>query len=308
MDTKGNVENTSDQPLSPEQYAEFKEDYGTTEIPISQQPIRAKDNRDKKKNIGAVRMAGFLFWLNFAGVLLLLVGFVAPGWLTAKTDQKLYRNSYSYDSGTPLHLYNVYQDYALWYITQCYEHDGRNTVCETMTYRTIDDVYGEEKSDYEKIEIGEMEKVGDDRFMFHGAGLVFSYSEVVRVETLYTIGLLIALFTLYKFYQFRAGVTDGKRTILSKLKWALLLILTVLSVVLVLVPVFMFVLVRGKLEKDYHSDVYTPFGSVFAGIGGGIMALVPISIFMQLVCCRNTDEYICSCTDESDVVVAVEDD
>ncbi|XP_053374186.1 uncharacterized protein LOC123531934 [Mercenaria mercenaria] len=170
MDTKENVESTFDQPLHPEQNAQ-QQDTCATGGQVSQQTNNKKDKQATAQKRGAVRMAGFLFWVNLAGILMLLVGFVAPGWLTIKANQKMHKSSYSYDSGTPSHLYNVYQDYALWYVTQCYEHDGRNTVCETMTYRTIDDVYGGNNNDYEKIEIGEMEKVGDDRFTFPRPGL-----------------------------------------------------------------------------------------------------------------------------------------
>ncbi|XP_053373740.1 uncharacterized protein LOC123532583 [Mercenaria mercenaria] len=232
MDTTENVENTVDQLLHPEQNS--PQGKFATGNQVSQQTNNKKDKQATMKKRGAVRMAGFLFWINLVGVLLLLVGFVAPGWLTIKANQRLHKSSYAlyYDSETPSYLHNVYQDYALWYVTQCYEHDGRNTVCETMTYRTIDGIYGEDNTNYEKIEIGEMEKVGDDRFVFHGAGLVL----------------------------------------------------------FLLVPVFMFAVVRGDLrENELSVKFYDSLGSAFAGCGGGVMALIAITIFLQLVFCRNQD-------------------
>jgi hypothetical protein len=119
---------------------------------------------------GEVQKVNVLFWCNFIGVLLLLVGFVAPGWLTVTAEHKLTYIPSSW-SGRTIHIQDVYQDYALWYVTQCYPHDGTNVECETMTYRSISGIYADEVTSYEKLEIAELKNEGGDKFMFHGVAL-----------------------------------------------------------------------------------------------------------------------------------------
>jgi hypothetical protein len=57
--------------------------------------------------------------------------------------------------------------------------------------------------------------------------------------------------------------------------------------------------VRGDVFKEeYDEKMETSLGSVFACLGEGLMAIMAILVFLQLLCCRTPDTYICSCTDQ----------
>lgn len=127
--------------------------------------VRTKEWKKK----GAARMAAFMFWSNAVGVVLLVIGFVTPGWLTVNTDQELfyYQSSSYYGDGNRFISTDVYQDYSLWYITQCYE-DGSSYECETMTYRTIKAISENVCASYncDRIVIGSMEITDTSSMIF----------------------------------------------------------------------------------------------------------------------------------------------
>lgn len=123
----------------------------------------AAASRETKRS--ATRSAGFMFWISSFGVILLAIGFVAPGWLTADVRQLMYYstypNSYKYK--------NVLQDYGLWYITQC-DMYNEMTLCETLSYRLVE--YAGACSDCERFEIGDMVRTRESKFLvFSRTGL-----------------------------------------------------------------------------------------------------------------------------------------
>jgi hypothetical protein len=172
MEDKGTADKSVYPPLTAEQNPEETHEMVTNE----NQEVPAADDvkfTPKVNQAGAlpsVRRVNILFWSNFVGVLLLLVGFVAPGWLTVTAEHKLTYIPSSW-SGRTQHIQDVYQDYALWYVIQCYPHDGKSIECETMTYRSISGIYADEVTSYEKLAIAKLENEGGDKFMFHGVAL-----------------------------------------------------------------------------------------------------------------------------------------
>ncbi|XP_060606737.1 uncharacterized protein LOC132759029 [Ruditapes philippinarum] len=231
---------------------------------------------------GEVQKVNVLFWCNFVGVLLLLVGFVAPGWLTVTAEHKL---TYSSWSGRTQHIQDVYQDYALWYVIQCYPHDGTNIECETMTYRSINGIYADEVTSYEKLEIAELKNEGGDKFMFHGVALVFGFSKFVQIQALYTMALLISFALLYAWYDLRKKVVKGTSNGHSKWMWIFLILLTILAIVLIFIGVFIFVAVLGEFGPAV--ELGTAFGLLFAVFGGCFLGVVFVAELVQVLCCSN---------------------
>lgn len=258
---------------------------------------KSPQNYWKKK--GATSMAAFLFWTNLAAVVLLLIGFVTPGWLTINVRQILHYSKYSsYGSGDRVTYTDVFQDYSLWYITQCYDLGGTSFKCQTRTYRTIEGLHERicESYDCRKIEIGSLEITDKSSVLyFFDAALVFSYSELVRSQALYTVGLLLSCATLYVWCKFRRGVADEKCLGFSNKKWLLLFLFGVLSALFVLIPVFMYAAVSGKIGNDFTGDVKSPLGVVFGGFGGAMLVVCYTGVLMHLICCRSEkDFYICT--------------
>ncbi|XP_060605169.1 uncharacterized protein LOC132757796 isoform X2 [Ruditapes philippinarum] len=294
------------------QHAENPDDHHVNEVYHVENREENKQSTDRKglltgvQMIGAVRLVGFLYWTNLAVIIFLLIGFVAPGWVTFTANHRLYYQDYTLKKAEADYksVFNVYQDYALWYMTQCIDYneydDVDDTKCETMTYRTIGHICKNKYYEYSKIEIGNKELEGDDICLFRGAGVVMNFSKMTRVQTLYTAGFLLSLGTLYIWTGYRALLANGQFKSLSRLKWLIMLAVSALSAVTLLDPVIVFALVRGDVFKEeYDEKMETSLGSVFACLGGGLMAIMAILVFLQLLCCRTPDTYICSCTDES---------
>ncbi|XP_060605189.1 uncharacterized protein LOC132757801 [Ruditapes philippinarum] len=302
MEDKRLEGNTFGQPLKEEHNVENRgENTQYTEQSINRKGLLAEVHK-----IGASRLVGFLYWTNLAAICLLMIGFVAPGWATFTANHRLYYHEYSYKKTESDYkaTYNVYQDYALWYMTQCVDYDEYDDVddkkCETMTYRTIRNVYRDKYNDLSKIEIGDRELEGDDDMcLFRGAGLVMSHAKITRVQTLYTAGSLLSIATLYIWTWYRNELASGKFRKFSRLKWLLMLTVSAVSAATLLISVTMIASVRADVfSGENPENLEASLGSVFAGLGGGLMALMTVLIFMQLICCRTPGTYICSCTDE----------
>ncbi|XP_060606738.1 uncharacterized protein LOC132759031 [Ruditapes philippinarum] len=284
MEDKGTADKSVYPPLTAEQNPEETHEMVTNE----NQEVPAADDvkfTPKVNQAGAlpsVRRVNILLWSNFVGVLLLLVGFVAPGWLTVTAEHKLTYIPSSW-SGRTQHIQDVYQDYALWYVIQCYPHDGKSIECETMTYRSISGIYADEVTSYEKLAIAKLENEGGDKFMFHGVALIFGFSKFVQIQTLYTMALLISFALLYVWYDLRKKVVRGTSNGPSKWMWIFLILLTILAIVLIFIGVFIFVGVRGNLGYELG----TAFGLLFAVFGGCFLGVVFVTELVQVLCCSN---------------------
>ena len=161
------------QPLS----AEINMENRGESVQIPDQSSNRKAVLAEVHKVGATRLAGFLYWTNIAGIVCLIIGFVAPGWIAFSARHRMYPPENSYrQSESDFKYVRVYQDYSLFYMTQCAENNDYTNgeyyhTCETMSYRTIDHLYRDRRFDYSKIEIGYKEITGDDRCIFRGAGL-----------------------------------------------------------------------------------------------------------------------------------------
>lgn len=221
---------------------------------------------------------GFLFWTNALAVMFLLVGFAVPGWLTVTTRQIMtdHNDDVTYDL--------VYQDYSIWYVTQCNwaKTAPYKSSCETRSYRLL-------KSLKEVLAARvDVEFTGRAELYFSGFGLVFSESVVTAFQTLYTLCIAVALALLALLNSTRGSVNQGRYSATIKLK-VLWVILALVSVIFTFVSVGMFLKVRGKLHqpsKEFGDNVKSSFGIVFAGIGGALMIILVIAIlFCHFVDC-----------------------
>ncbi|XP_060605175.1 uncharacterized protein LOC132757797 isoform X4 [Ruditapes philippinarum] len=278
-----NVDAQAEQPVNA-LYDPERDDAGTQSAERT-----SMQSRKKLLEEGANSFAGFLYWTHVIGVIFLIVGFVAPGWLTIKTRQTVLE-----EYGTSLTSKLVFQDYSLWYITQCTFSDDV-MICDSITYRLINAALRGTCGSCHKLRINEYET--ESFMVYSGAGLVFSYGEFVRAQVLYTLGILIAVGSFREFRSIRINIKKAIDVNMTTKAWVFLLLTESLCACFVSYPAFMFLLMNFNIE----SGVQTPVGSVLAVLGGILMALVTFTILLQIICCRNNKNvYLCYSEMESE--------
>ncbi|XP_060605173.1 uncharacterized protein LOC132757797 isoform X2 [Ruditapes philippinarum] len=205
-----NVDAQAEQPVNA-LYDPERDDAGTQSAERT-----SMQSRKKLLEEGANSFAGFLYWTHVIGVIFLIVGFVAPGWLTIKTRQTVLE-----EYGTSLTSKLVFQDYSLWYITQCTFSDDV-MICDSITYRLINAALRGTCGSCHKLRINEYET--ESFMVYSGAGLVFSYGEFVRAQVLYTLGILIAVGSFREFRSIRINIKKAIDVNMTTKAWVFLLL------------------------------------------------------------------------------------